>query len=300
MVLNNDCNFSIFELCESSEVLKIIAKSPKSSCALDPFPAKHLASHVDCFIDQITHIINVSLSSGIFPECFKVAHVRPLLKKPSLDHEVLKNYRPVSNLPFISKVLERVVAAQLQHYMDANGLHNPMQSAYRPHHSCETALLKVNNDILCAMDTGHVVIHVMLDLSAAFDTLEHNIVSERLKSIGINGTVLDWFKSYLSGRKQIVTIDGDTFSEPRDLLVGVPQGSVLGPVLFSIYTLPLFFLCCKDGTLAGFYADDSQIYIVCKPKDILDSASVIEERICEIQRWMSSNRLKLNGVIKRS
>ena len=125
-------------------------------------------------------LVNSSLSEGVFPSCFKTACVKPLLKKPSLDTNVLKNYRPVSNLPFLSKVLERVVAGQLMNYMNENSLFNIFQSAYRPFHSCETALLKVQSDILCALDTRCVVIHVMLDLSAAFDTLDHRILLDRL------------------------------------------------------------------------------------------------------------------------
>ena len=292
---NRSCTFTDFNVCSVSDILKVISRSPKSSCGLDPFPSKLLVKHIDKFIEPITHCLNLSLSTGIFPDIFKTAHVRPLLKKSSLDQNILKNYRPVSNLPFLSKVLERVVAGQLQRYMDDNELHNPLQSAYRANHSCETALLKVSNDILQAMDSGHAVIHVMLDLSAAFDTLEHSLLLKRLSNIGISGTSLEWFKSYLCNRKQIVVIDGDTLSDPRELRVGVPQGSVLGPILFSIYTIPLYFLCCRNQTLAGFYADDSQIYIICKLKNILSASATIENCISEVQTWMSNNRLKLNG-----
>ena len=133
-------------------------------------------------------MFNLSLSEGVFPECFKNACFEPLLKKPSLDVNVLKNYRSVSNLPFLSKVLERVVAGQLFEHMDVNNLFSPLQSAYRPFHSCETALLKVQSDIFCALDTRCVVIHVMLDLSAAFDTLDHGILLDRLLyRFGITG-----------------------------------------------------------------------------------------------------------------
>ena len=152
--------------------------------------------------------------------------MKPLLKKTTLDPNILKNYRPVSNLPYLSKVLERVVAAQIQRYMDDNDLHNPFQSAYRPRHSCETALLKVNNDVLRALDNNQIVIHVMLDLSAAFDTLDHKLLLNRLSNIlGFSGSALKWFLSYLSNRRQQILINENVLSDTVVVDVGVPQGS---------------------------------------------------------------------------
>ena len=169
--------FSCFKNLTDDDIIKVIMSSPKSSSIVDVLPTRILVDNIDVLIPFITCLFNCSLSEGIFPDCFKTACVRPLLKKPSLDSNVLRNYRPVSNLPFLSKVLERVVAGQLLDYMNDNHLFNSFQSAYRPFHSCETALLKVQSDIFCALDERCVVIHVMLDLSAAFDTLDHDIYS---------------------------------------------------------------------------------------------------------------------------
>lgn len=144
----------------------------------------------------ITNIINGCLTSRIFTSSFKSALVQPLIKKPTLDPDILLcNYRPVSNLPFISKVLERVVAAQLTSHMRAHGLYEMHQSAYHCYHSTETALVKVQNHLLRTLDEGGGVFLVLLDLSAAFDTLECDIILE--ESIGLSGTALQWMRSYL-------------------------------------------------------------------------------------------------------
>ena len=176
------------------------------------------------------------------PTEFKKAIVKPLLKKKGLDSENLKNFRPVSNLTFVSKVIEKVVASRLHEHINAYKLHEEMQSAYRKFHSTETALLRVHNDIMLAVDRGSAVVLVLLDLSAAFDTIDHDILHDILlqrlhERIGVTGTALQWFKSYLTNRSQQVLIK-DAVSSSFDLLFGVPQGSVLGPILLTLYTLP--------------------------------------------------------------
>ena len=156
-----------------------------------------------------------------------------------MDHNILKNYRPVSNLPFISKVLERVVARQLNEHMSRHNLHEPLQSAYKQFHSTETALIKVYNDIMWAMERKGVTNLLPVDLSSAFDTIDHQVLITRLQDlIGVSGTVLSWFTSYLSDRTQRVCIDG-SFANSQILHYGVPQGSVLGPLMFLIYILPI-------------------------------------------------------------
>ena len=169
----------------------------------------------------------------------KNAVLSPLLKKPSLDFEIFSNFRPVSNLKFLSKGFEIVAAARLTNYLCDNDLNESLQSAYKKHHSCETALLRVPNDILKSIDDKQCVVLLLLDLSAAFDTVDHKILLHRPRSrFGIKGKALSWLQSYLTDRSQSVQIDGFT-SSVRPLRFGVPPGSVLGPLLYLLYTAPL-------------------------------------------------------------
>ena len=170
-------------------------------------------------------------------------------RKKSLDQNELKNYRPVSNLSFVPKIIEKLVLSQLSDHLSANNLYNRFQSAYRPRHSTETALLKTVNDLLLALDDGNVSLLALLDLSTAFDTTDHGILLHRLHhDFGTQGTALDWFSSYLTNRTQYVSIHCYT-SEPAPISFGVPQGSVLGPVLFVLYTAPLSTLIEKHSVL---------------------------------------------------
>ena len=158
---------------------------------------------------------------------------------------MLKNYRPVSNLPFVSKVLEKVVSSCIEEHLISSNLDEQHQSAYRKFHSTETALLKVQNDILQSLDKNNVTVLVMLDLSAAFDTIDHKTLLHRLKDMfGIAGKLLEWMTSYLSGRYRTVTIDGK-LSEPVVMNFSVPQGSVLGPKFYTMYTAPIGAICKK-------------------------------------------------------
>ena len=181
--------------------------------------------------------INLSLSTGSMPEDLKITSLRPLLKKPNADCGQFSNFRPVSNLKFFSKLVEKSVFVQANNYLTVNGLHERSQSAYKAHHSTETALLTITKDILISLHTGRGgnVFLLLLDLSAAFDTGNHSLLLSRLEnSFGITVTVLQWFHSYLSRRSQFVEIY-DTKSAVRDLTGGVPQV----PFLYLLYTAPL-------------------------------------------------------------
>ena len=220
--------------------------------------------------------------------------VRPIIKKPGLDKDILNNYRLVYNLPYSSKTIERVVAARLSGHKC--NICVPNQSAYKPNHSVETALVCVQNDILRAIDNHNTVIMLLLDLSAAFDTVDHNVMLHRLlHDVGVGQTALNWFKSYLSDRVQDAHINGST-SPARPLTCGVPQDSVLGPQLFSIYAAPLSKIIWNNNLMSHFYADDTQIYITVKPHQEDSDAAVesIEQRVTEIRIWMKTNSLKLN------
>jgi len=280
-------------------VLGIIKKFAAKSCSLDPIPTSILKSEsvLTQVVPYITAIINQSLESGQVPDGFKVAQVTPLLKKEGLDCNILSNYRPVSNLPFVSKVLEKVVAHQLTTHLQLHGLHDSLQSAYRKGHSTETALLKIKADLDSILDKGDGVLLVMLDLSAAFDTLDHEILLRRLEhSVGLKGTALTWMRSYLSGRYQRVHINEAT-SDKFQLVTGVPQGSILGPLLFLIYILPLRNIVDSYHILRHGYADDSQLYTKLQlkfPQLVQDSIKNMESCLDDVRKWMVGNRLKLN------
>ncbi|XP_071506848.1 uncharacterized protein [Diadema antillarum] len=267
-----DHTLNSFDLASEEEVRKIISGSPPSSSSQDPVPTWILKRHLHLLLPSITLMVNRSLETGIFPSSFKQAVVRPLLKKPSLDPDTLNSYRPVCNLKFISKVLERVVAQRLQEYLELNDLSEPLQSAYKKHHSTESALIKVHNDIHQALDKKQAVFLVLLDLSAAFDTIDKDILITRFRSIGVKGSALAWISSYLCNRSQAVRIN-ECMSSFAELLYGVPQGSVLGPSFFSIYASPLAEIARTHGIHIHLYADDTQLYSSFDPSDPLSEAS---------------------------
>ena len=291
---SNSFSFNDFQPVTVEQVKKIILGSKRTTCSLDPVPTNFLFEFIDEFVPTLTSCINDSLCKGIFPDSFKFSIVRPLLKKPSLDQNNLKNYRPVSNLSFFSKIFERVVLDQLFKYLNQNGLLSPNQSAYRPGHSTETTLIKVTNDILRALDQGDVTILTLLDLSAAFDTIDYNILFDILHNeFNLSGIVLSWFKSYLNSRTQRVIINSIP-SKPVPLKYGVPQGSVLGPILFIMYTKSLNDIISKYSVRNQSFADDTQLYQTCKPEQIDSNLQQISACIDEVKLWMKTHKLKLN------
>ena len=263
---------------------------------LDHIPSILLKDCSLTFAPIISQIINLSIDQAKVPSSLKVAHVIPLLKKPSLDPDTLQNYRPVSNLPFLFKILERVIFSRLTNYFLINDLFDPFQSAYRPHHSVETLLVNVSNFILQEMDHGNITAMLLLDLSSAFDTVNHTILLNTLRSFGVRGQAYDWFKSYLSCHSQSVCVN-NCKSNSMPLTHGVPQGSVGGPTLFSIYLIGLGHILRRHGIGYHIYADDIQLYVSFKPDqtNAANAVSRLENCLNEIHFWLNSHSLKLNS-----
>ena len=255
------CSFTNFRPVTDLEVTRIIRKSPSTTCGLDAFPTAVLKQCLEELVPTLTFLINESFQSGYFPEGLKHSNISPLIKDSKLDKDDLKNYRPIANLKFVAKTVERAAVSQIQKYVSEYHLQAKTQSAYRPSHSCETALLRVSSDILMSLDKGQEVILILLDYSSAFDTISHDTILQRLPQwFGIRGRALDWFRTYFTSRTQSVVIDGIQ-SSAHTPTCGVPQGSVIGPLIFTMYTAPLEKIIEAHGFSKMFYADDTQIYI---------------------------------------
>ena len=299
-ILNSqDCRFESFSVISPDELKKLVLNMSNKFCCLDQIPTFLLKQCVDELTPILLHIINSSVGTGSFPSGMKKAVIKPTLKKENADADSLLNYRPVSNLSAISKLLERVVLNQLNEYIGDNDLHCPVQSGYRPHHSCETLLVRMCDDINKKIQSDNIVIVILLDLSAAFDTIDHNILlGKLLDDFGIGGNALQWMTSYLNQRSFCVKID-DTLSSFLELMFGVPQGSLLGPILFILYIKALRKIAAKYGLDIQLYADDSQLYISfhhSRPSELADVKDRIYNCLTEIKSWMVSNFMKLNDA----
>lgn len=286
--------FDRFDDVDVLNICELIKKAPNKNCALDPVPTWIIKQFANLLAPFIAALCNASLRSGTFPSTQKCALVTPALKKPNLDPSDLNNYRPISNLSFLSKLLERCVNRQTNDYLSNNNLLPKVQSAYRKSHSTESAVLKVTSDVYAAADRGKVTLLALLDMSAAFDTVDHEILLDRLlHDFGFEGRAHDWFRSYITGRSQCINYNG-TKSDPVLLNCGVPQGSVLGPVLFLIYSAETVAIAEKHGFSAHSYADDLQIYDHTDQNSCPQLVQRLSGCIVEINEWMASNRLRLN------
>jgi hypothetical protein len=276
------------------EVSKLLSTIPPKSCCLDFVPTAIIKQCSPVFSHLIAYLANLSFSQGIFPSKFKHASVTPILKKQGLDPTVSANFRPISNLNNISKILERLFLTRLLPHITISPNFNPLQSAYRKHHSTETSLIHLLDSIYHAADNGLATLLLSLDLSAAFDTIDHTILLNRLtSSFGIMGSSHNWLKSYLSNRSFSVA-SGSSSSSILPSPCGVPQGSVLGPILFNIYVSPIASIASSHSVHQQQYADDVQLFLFLSPASLSNSLFNLQRCVSSLHSWFLHNGLVLN------
>ena len=281
-----------FDRITDNEMKMIIANSKKSYNNNDPYPIKSVinAKNFQMIIEIFTHIVNLSWNSRTFPLSEKIGIVNPLYKGEGNANE-LRFYRPVTNLSFLSKIIEKATILRMNAFIQVNNILPPMQSAYRKSHSTETTVTAVINDLLLELDNDKCCLMFMLDLSAAFDTVDHSLLIKDLIEIGLGTNITEWFKSYLSDRSFNVKIN-ESFSKLINLPRGVPQGSVGGPILFSIYNRRLSEILRSMNIPHKLFADDSQGYhaIQCFEEDV----KVVVETVMKCKAWLQKRLQKLN------
>lgn len=277
-----------------SEIIKFIKLLKSKAEGCDSINLEMLLLTMPDALETITSIVNASIVTSTFPDAWKTAVVRPL---PKISNPTdLKDLRPISILPCLSKILEKAVSKQITVYLEKNNMLPEVQSGFRRGRSTVTALLDVTDNILQAQDQGMCTLLVLLDFSRAFDSLNINLLLSKLSYYGFDSNAIQWFHSYLSERYQYVKItnyDGSSLiSDRMAISKGVPQGSILGPILFLLYSADM-----KDHIMHcryHFYADDTQIYISCKPSDIDIAIDKLNEDLNRISLWSRNNSLLLN------
>lgn len=283
-----NANSIYFSPTDSIEVLHIIktCKSKKSS-GDDGISMTLLKAIAESCSEPIADLINRSLQCGIVPNAMKLAKVIPVYKAKC--KETFGNYRPISLLSCISKILEKVVHKRLLNFLDSNAILYPRQYGFRPGRSTVDAITEFTSDIVSALDNKHSALAVFLDLSKAFDTINHQILLTKLHHYGVRGVALDWFQSYLSCRNQYVSFKG-VHSVTNSVNIGVPQGSVLGPLLFIIYTndIPMSIKSSKPI----LFADDTTVFVI--GENVESLYKQMNDDLMELNDWFKANYLSVN------
>ena len=282
-------NFQFTEISVSAVYLMLSKLSVAKACGIDGISAKLLKYAAAVISDPLCTIFNKSLSSGIFPDSWKIAKIFPIYKGNIKNDP--NNYRPISVLPILAKVFEKLVFDQIYSYLTENGILSKFQSGFRSNHSTLTALLQATEQWFKNIDNSFMNGVVFVDLSKAFDTVDHVILLKKLNIYGVGGESLEWFSSYLRNRVQHCMVN-NTLSQARHMSTGVPQGSTLGPLLFLVYVNDL--PNCLEHTAPGMYADDTQITATAETVDELEN--LLNKDIENLNIWLNANRLAANGT----
>lgn len=286
IMVNKDCCFEFKTLREVDvEKLLLTIKCDKP-CGLDNLDGKLLKLAAKVIAKPLCHIFNLCFKESIYPNLWKMAKVTPLPKncrEPLTGH----NSRPISVLPVLSKLLEGVMFKQIQHYFEVNNMNSDFQHAYKEGYSTSTALTCLTDDLLTQIDRKSVVGLVFLDFSAAFDLIDHELL--KLSAYGFKNSVIHFMRSYMTDRRQCVKFNG-AFSDIETLQCGIPQGSCLGPLLFSIFVNHMPHVLRNAGTV--MYADDTTIFASASSTEQVNKT--LQYELTLISDWVTANKLKLN------
>lgn len=278
----------VFNRVSACDVKKSLLSITSNAVGGDGISRNMIVPILDIILPVLCLIFNNSMTNGIYPTIWKDAQLIPLPKKP--NPKSFTEYRPISILPFLSKVLERLVHSQISKYLSSHDLLNPFQSGFRPGHSTVSTLVKITDDIRLSMDNRNLTILTLLDFSNAFNTVDFDILLAILRSINISPTVLDWFHSYLFGRRQRIRLE-EKFSSWCDAIAGVPQGGVLSPLLFAIF---INSISNNFSSSYHLYADDLQIYSKAPLDQLSGAVDLINADLNCITTWCRQFGLKIN------
>uniref|UniRef100_A0A3Q3EXG8 Reverse transcriptase domain-containing protein n=1 Tax=Labrus bergylta TaxID=56723 RepID=A0A3Q3EXG8_9LABR len=272
---------------EESEIIEIVHKCKnKTSTDYNDIDMRIVKQVIQGIAKPLTHICNLSFKTGKFPRKMKIAKVIPLYKTGDKHH--FTNYRPVSLLPQFSKILKKLFADRLNKFINKHNLLTDSQYGFRPNRSTSLAVIELIEKITNSLDQKNYAAGVFIDLKKAFDTINHDRLINKLERYGIRGVVLNWLRSYLHNRQQFVKL-GEYTSSCLDIACGVPQGSVLGPIIFILYINDI----CKTSNILQFvlFADDTNIF--CTGEDLQQLLELITSEMSKLKRWFDNNKLSL-------